>query len=165
MDKEEFPLRHIVLYAKKHYYWNRLYPDLLKICKKINPKASNMKHIIKIVGPVIYAAIQEVHTEGFRVGEGKTVHGPSEEYVDQWKFLLCMREKFEVPWLKYPVFNKLSFEEQKQLQGIFQEEFDNRVLQALISPLIGWIPTIDLGDADSKVLPVVSPPKYDKEKM
>ena len=160
-DEEDFPLRHVVLYAKGHYFWDRVLKDLLKITKKINSKEETIQHVIKVITPRVWGAIQEFHEED--VIPGKPDRGPLYAYREQWLLLVSLRNKFEVPWLRYPEFHKLTFEEQKALEQIFQEEFDNRVLQAFISPLAGWLPTMNLGDADGRILQVVSPPKKGKK--
>ena len=158
-EEEDFPIRHVILYAKGHYYWSRCGPDLLKICKKINPKVSTTKHIVQLIGPVIFAALLEQNSVKLSMVD---MQKSLQAYIDQWVLLVSLRYEFKVDWLGNKAFVKLSFEEQDELKKVFQEEFDSRVLQAFISPLIGWVPTVDLGEPSHSYLPVVSPEKGEK---
>jgi len=162
---KDYPIRHVILYAKGHYYWNRLNEDLLKICKKVDSRTSKTKHIIQIVGELVYSAIQEYKSSNFMLGKDRKDLGPVDAYIDQWVLLVSLREKFKVDWLKHPIYTRLSFEEQDQLNEVFQEEFNNRILQAFISPLAGWDPKeLDLGEPSGSILPVVSPERKKNEK-
>jgi hypothetical protein len=160
MSDEELPLlRHVILYAKGHYYWSRVVKDLLRICSKVNSKASKIQHIIMMTGEVVYGAIQEFSEEN--TIPGKDDLGPVDAYKNQWLFLTNLREHFDVSWQLHPEFHRLTDEEKAELEKIFQEEFDNRIMQAYLVPLAGWRPNFDLGNADGKILPVVSPKKKD----
>jgi hypothetical protein len=160
-DPNEFDLRHAVLYAKGHYVWGDIGKDLLRIVKDVYEKITTLRGVIIALSPVIWGAIQEYKVEN--AIPGKPPHGPLYAYQEQWLFLLSMREKFEVSWSAHPEFYKLTPEEVKALEQMFQEEFNRRVLQAFLVPLAWWRPTIDLGDPSSKIGTVVSPPKKGKD--
>jgi hypothetical protein len=156
-EENDAPLRHVILYAKGHYMVDRFSRDLLKIVSKIDPRAKNTAHIIMKTWELVWGAICEFK-EGPDKPGGKD-HGPEWAYREQWLLLASLRSKFQVSWLRYSEFHKLTDDERAKLEEIFQEEFDNRILEAFLSPLIGWEATFDIGDASGKMLPVMNPKK------
>ena len=83
-------------------------------------------------------------------------------YKEQWMLLANMKGIWNPSWNKYPAFFQLTEGDQAQIKAMFQEEFEERILQAFTSPIGGWMPNLDLGDPSPKILPLMSPERKEK---